>query len=93
MLTNLVVTAYCACQICCGKHATGLTADGHVPRQGITVAASRSLPFGTRLVINGHTYTVQDRLALAYDSRVDIYFKRHRDAKKFGQQTLTVAIK
>lgn len=84
MITNLIVTGYCCCTICCGSHPSGLTASGKKPVEGITIAASRQYPFGTKVAINGHAYLVQDRLAKRYDSRVDIYFNRHSDAKKFG---------
>ena len=84
MITNLIVTAYCACTICCGPNAKGITASGKRPIEGITIAASRQYHFGTKVAINGHVYIVQDRLAKKYDNRVDIYFNRHSDAKKFG---------
>lgn len=93
MITNLIVTAYCQCVICCGPNAHGITADGHKPVQGVTVAASRSIPFGTHIVIDKHIYTVQDRLAKRYDNRVDIYFNNHKDALRFGKQKKQVEIK
>jgi len=94
ILTNAVVTAYCACHICCGSwFKTAKTADGHTPKQGVTVAASRSIPFGTKVLIDGHTYIVQDRLAKRFDNRIDIYFNNHKDALKFGKQRKNVTIK
>tara|TARA_R110000868_G_scaffold368529_2_gene631613 strand:+ start:103 stop:390 length:288 start_codon:yes stop_codon:yes gene_type:complete len=94
IITNAVVTAYCACHICCGSwFKTAKTADGHTPVQGITVAASRKYPFGTKVIIDGHTYTVQDRLAKKYDNRVDIYFNSHKEALKFGKQHKNITIK
>lgn len=92
MITNLIVTAYCACHICCGSKASGITASGLKPVEGITVAASRSLPFGTRIIIDGHTYKVQDRLAKRYDNRIDIYMVSHRSALSFGKQIKQVTI-
>ena len=92
IVTNAIITAYCACSLCCGPKPSGLTASGLKPRQGITIAASRSIPFGTKVVINGRTYTVQDRLAKRYDSRFDIYFTKHSDAKAFGIHTNTITI-
>jgi 3D (Asp-Asp-Asp) domain-containing protein len=86
----MIVTAYCACALCCGPSASGLTARGTRPVQGITVAASRSIPLGTRIRLTvpglwkARTFTVQDRLAQRYDDRLDIYFSRHSDAVKFG---------
>ena len=95
MITNtLIVTAYCACKLCCGPHAGGLTASGVKPVEGITCAASRSIPFGTRIYIEGVGYrTVQDRLAKRYDNRIDIFFKRHEDALRFGKQNKNIHIK
>ena len=92
MITNLIVTAYCACKICCGPQATGITASGLKPVQGRTVAASRSIPFGTKVVIKGRVYIVEDRLARRYDNRVDIFFTNHNDARIWGKQTLPVII-
>lgn len=92
ILTNVVITAYCACTLCCGKWSGGPTASGKMPMQGITVAAPRSIPFGTRVIIDGKTYTVQDRLAKKYDSRFDIYFNDHKQALKFGKQKHNVTV-
>jgi 3D (Asp-Asp-Asp) domain-containing protein len=87
------VTAYCGCPKCCGKWSGGhKTADGHAPKQGVTVAASRAIPFGTKVIILGHTYTVQDRLAAKYDNRIDIYFDNHIEALRFGKKVLQVEI-
>lgn len=87
-----VITAYCSCAPCCGK-ANQSTASGIKPQQGITVAAPRSIPLGTRVFIQSIGYrVVQDRTALKYDGRWDIYFKSHRKAKKFGKQNLVVYI-
>lgn len=91
-MTNLlVVTAYCACKLCCGYPAKGITASGVKPVEGITIAMARTIPFGTKIYIEGvGPRIVQDRLALRFDNRVDVYFKKHKDAKRFGKQTLKV---
>lgn len=95
----VTVTAYCnnynkGCQKCCGKWAAfRRTASGVPPVQGVTVAASRSIPFGTKVHIEGvGMRVVQDRLAKKYDQRVDVYFDSHEAALKFGKQTLKVTI-
>lgn len=92
MRTNAIITAYCACTICCGPKATGLAANGRAPVQGVTVAGPRALPLGTRVVINGHTYIVTDRTARRYDGRFDIFFKSHDAARRFGIRTNQVEI-
>lgn len=88
---TFTVTAYCACKECCGSQARGLTASLVRPKQGVTVAGPRNLPFGTRVWIEDQGwYVVQDRTALKYDGRFDIYFRSHRAAKKFGIRQLRV---
>lgn len=107
MITNIIVatvTAYCAGKCCCGPQAKGICANGNKPIQGITIAASRRIPFGSQVVLsipgttygNLHAFTVQDRLAKRYDSRFDIFFAKHSDAKQFGiktNQTVTIITK
>lgn len=85
----VVVTAYCAGLCCTPGH--GLTASGFRPMQGVTVAAPRWVPFGTQVHIEGVGWrVVQDRLALRFDDRWDVYFARHTDARKFGVKRLRI---
>ena len=93
IITNAILTAYCACAICCGtSNGTKLTASGAIAQANHTIAASRSIPFGSTVIINGHRYTVEDRLAKRYDKRFDIYFNDHKEALKFGKQTNTIIV-
>ena len=91
-ITNAIITAYCACTNCCGAHATGLTAAGRPPVQGITIAGPRAFPLGTKVSIAGHSYIVQDRTAKRFDGRWDIYFASHKEALKFGKQTNNITV-
>jgi 3D (Asp-Asp-Asp) domain-containing protein len=85
------VTAYCPCKKCCGPNAKGITASGKKAVEGITIAASRSIPFGTKINIPGlGVRVVQDRLAKKYDDRIDVFFNDHEKALKFGKKILTV---
>ena len=87
------ITAYCACAKCCGKNAKGITAAGTRPVEGRTVAAARSIPLGTRIHIEGIGWrVVEDRTARRFDGRVDIYFRSHAEALKFGKQNRAVNI-
>ena len=92
ILTNVILTAYCGCALCCGK-ANQPCADGKMPVQGVTIAAPRSVPLGTRVVVLGHEYIVQDRTARRFNGRWDIYFQTHKDALRFGKKTNNVTIK
>lgn len=85
-----VGTAYCKCRFCCGKYADGKTASGTIPKQGRTIAAPKNFPFGTKLVINGHEYTVEDRGGSIKGRRLDIYFDSHAEALRFGRQRVEV---
>jgi 3D (Asp-Asp-Asp) domain-containing protein len=83
------ITAYCSCQKCCGKWSINKkTANGKTPMSNRTVAASRSIPFGTRLTIQGlkGVYVVEDRLAARFDHRIDVYFDSHKAALAFGKR-------
>jgi 3D (Asp-Asp-Asp) domain-containing protein len=76
------LTAYCSCSKCCGK-SDGITASGTKATAGRTVAA-KGIPFGTRLMINGETYIVEDRGVGS--GVIDIYFDSHSEALNFGVQ-------
>lgn len=76
------LTAYCSCSKCCGK-SDGITASGTKATAGRTVAA-KGIPFGTKLMINGETYIVEDRGVGS--GVIDIYFDSHSEALNFGVQ-------
>lgn len=97
IISNVVFSAYCACRICCGPDASGITSLGNSPVQGRTIAAPRNIPLQTnaRISVKGYikTYRVEDRTAKKWDGkRWDIYFHDHEAAKKFGIQRGTVTI-
>ncbi|MDO5799589.1 MAG: hypothetical protein Q4Q33_11180 [Eubacteriales bacterium] len=81
-LGNFKLTAYCNCASCCGT-AGNATASGVMPVAGRTVAMA-GVPFGTKLLINGNVYTVED-LGTPY-GHVDIYCGSHSEALSFGLQ-------
>jgi 3D (Asp-Asp-Asp) domain-containing protein len=88
---TFIVTAYCPCRECVGLYSGGPTASGVMPKAGVTIAAPRWIPFGTILDIRGiGRRIVQDRLALRYDNRIDIFMRSHREAKRFGIKKLSV---
>ena len=87
-----VVTYYCACKVCCGPNASGITASGARVKQGVTIAAPRNIKLGTKVTIDGHKYTVQDRTALRYNGRWDIYVGSHKEALRKGISMKTIYI-
>lgn len=88
-LGTYTATAYCGCSSCCGK-SDGITASGTKATQGRTVAAPSSFSFGTELVIDGHTYVVEDRGGSISGNRLDIYFDSHQEALNYGRRTVEV---
>jgi len=87
------VSAFCRCSPICTRRGDGITASGVRAKEGVTVAAPRSIPFGTKIRIQGvGQRIVQDRLSAAYDHRIDLFFESHEAAVKFGKKTLTVEV-
>ena len=88
------VTAFCACQKCCGRWANGITASGHVIMPGDKFcAAPKNIPFGTIIDIPGYgTVPVLDRGGSITDGRLDVYFDEHVLAKNWGVKYLIVTV-
>lgn len=87
------ITAYCACSTCCGKWAGGNTASGTKPTAGRTIAVDTSvIPFGTKVVIDGHTYVAEDTGGAIKGNRIDIFFDSHQKALEWGVRYKDVQI-
>ena len=92
VVEEYVITAYCHCVKCCGK-SDGITASGEKAIEGITVAMDKSIPFGTKIYIDGvGERIVQDRGGAIKGNRIDLYFGSHQEALNFGRQTKQVTI-
>lgn len=102
IISNVVFSAYCACRICCGPDASGITSLGTIPKEGRTIAGPRSIQLQSsvsikiidkRGAITISKRTIEDRTAKKWDGkRWDIYFRDHEAAKRFGIQRGTVTI-
>ena len=91
------VTAYCSKKCCTGRWSDGYFASGNVCYIG--GVANNFLPFGSKVIIQGKTYTVEDRGSKKYFGtkwqrvkHIDIYFDDHQEAKEFGVKWLPVKI-
>ena len=82
----ITLTAYCNCASCCGV-AGNATASDVMPASGHTVAMG-GIEFGTKLLINGTVYTVEDR-GTPY-GHVDIFMDSHGEALQFGMRSAEV---
>ena len=85
------ITAYCPCAKCCGKQ-TGITASGTRATAGRTIAASSQFSFGTKLIINGKEYIVEDRGGAIQGNKIDIYMNSHAEALAWGVKYLPVQV-
>ena len=77
---NCRITFYCHCAACNGR-AGANCASGVQPKVNHTVATG-SLPFGTRLMIDGQEYVVEDRGV--GDFEIDIFVASHEEALQRG---------
>lgn len=88
------LTAYCPCEICCGKWAGGNTASGTKPTANKMIAVDTNvIPFGTKVVINGSTYIAEDTGSAINGNKIDIYMESHKAALNFGVQYAEVFVK
>lgn len=90
-LGNVVTSGYCNCSICCGQWSGGPTASGAMPTANHTLAVDASNPFvpmGTKVVMNGVEYTVEDTGNFArYGVQFDVYYDSHAAASNHGHKT------
>lgn len=95
---RMEVTAYCACEECCGPSASGVTASGKRVsyNDGRFVAADRSFKFGSKLIIPGYAdnqpVEVIDRGGAIKGHRLDLFFTSHDDALAWGRQQVEVIV-
>ena len=87
-LGTFKITGYCPC----GK-SNGVTAAGKRATAGRTIAADTSkLPMGTKVVINGHTYTVEDVGGGVRGNHIDMFFSSHSAALQWGVRYVEVFV-
>ncbi len=96
---RMLVTAYCPCRKCCGKHADGKTASGYsvwVNGGKMVAADTRVLPFGTLVSVPGYhggeIVPVLDRGGKIKGRRLDLLFPTHAQAKRFGKRWVDVRV-
>lgn len=88
-LGEFKASGYCSCQKCSGGYTK--TYSGTTPKANHTISADLNVfPLGTKLVIDGITYTVEDKGSSVNGNRLDIYFASHADALAFGLKTVDV---
>ncbi len=94
------VTAYCPCAKCCGRHADGITASGksiHANGSRFVAADTSVLPMHTMVSIPGYDggrmVPVLDRGGKIKGSRLDVFFRSHAEARKWGVRWVQVTVR
>lgn len=81
------LTAYCGCKKCSGKWGTR-TASGKKAKQGRTIAVDkRKIKLVSKVQINGKTYVAEDVGGGVKGKHIDVFFKSHKQTKRFGKKT------
>lgn len=71
----------------CNDGDSTRTSTGTSPTVGRTVAVDPSvIPYGSQVIINGHTYIAEDCGGGIKGNRIDILFETHQGALNFGIQ-------
>lgn len=99
VVRRMLVTAYCPCEICCGRYADGITASGKpvTYNGGRFVAADRTLlDFHRRVAIPGYhggqPVPVLDVGGKIKGDHLDAFFPTHAQARAWGARRLNVVI-
>jgi len=75
------------------RKRVGITASGTEARKGTLAADTSRYPFGTIIYIPGYGYgRVEDRGSAIKGEKLDLFFKDHRDAARWGRQHVTVKV-
>lgn len=91
-LGEFVITAYCPCESCSDEYGF-MTSTGVIATEGRTVAVDpKVIPYGTEVIIDGHTYVAEDCGGAIKQNKIDIFFENHEDTEDFGKQSSPVSI-
>lgn len=87
------ISAYCPCELCCGKYADGVTATGkNAYTKGVAVDPN-VIPLGTKIYIPGYGTVVADDVGGAIKGdKLDVRFPTHREALEWGRKHKEVTV-
>lgn len=78
-LGKFLLTAYCPCELCSEGYGK-MTSTGAIAEQGRTIAVDPNIiPYGTNVIIDGHTYIAEDCGGAINDNHIDIFVENHED--------------
>lgn len=92
LIGTFEATAYCPCEICCGKWAGGPTKSGEMPKVGRTIAVDpKVIPLGSKVSIEGLGLRVAEDTGSAVKGNiVDIFMSTHQEALNWGRRKVKV---
>lgn len=71
----------------------GVTASGTRAKPGTIAADTRLYPFGTVMYVEGYGYgRVEDRGGDIKGNRIDLFFRSHRAAQRWGRRRVRVKV-
>ena len=77
-------------------HRGCLTASGSIATAGRTIACPERYKFGTKVEIEGHVYTCEDRTASWVQDRngptIDVFTESHKEAIRWGRRKQIIYI-
>lgn len=75
------------------RKKVGITASGTRAKPGTIAADTGLYPFGTIIYVPGYGYgRVEDRGSAIKGNRLDLFFKKHKQALEWGRQTVNVKV-
>lgn len=83
-------TGYCSCRKCSGSWGERTASGARVQERHTVAVDPRRIPYGTKLLINGITYTAEDCGSGVKGKHIDIYYGNHRTAQAHGLQRAEV---
>lgn len=87
------LTAYCPCRECSGGYGRH-TATGKIAKSGRTIAVDpKVIPYGSRVMIDGHEYIAEDCGGAVKGHHIDIFFDTHEEVRNFGKKYGHVYVK
>lgn len=84
---NFTITHYCSQQYAhiCNSGYPYKTATGTTPTPGRTIAVDpRKIPYGSKIIIDGHTYIAEDCGGAIKGNKIDICVATHSEAMQKG---------
>ena len=89
-LGEYTIDYYCSCETCRAK-ASKVKATGTPVVEGQTIAVNPDeIPYGTKVIIDGHVFTAEDYETSGKEKHISIYINDHETAQKLNEKKAEV---